>query len=117
MEPSAQAVAAYEAALPPEPDVVKKAMFGCPCAFVQRQMFFGTFGDSLVARVGAARVRALGEQPGFGPFDPDGAGTWPDYVQVTPTSDPATLAALAAEARRWTLNVPPYVKPKASRRK
>lgn len=117
MEPNPQAVAAYEAALPTTPDVVKKTMFGCPCAFVQRQMFFGTFGESLVARVGPDRAAALSDQPGLRPFAPDGAAVWPDYVQIDVGADEVLLSALAAEARRWTLSVPPFVKPKADRRK
>jgi len=111
MEPNAQAVAAYQAALPPDPDVVQKTMFGCPCAFVHRQMFFGTFGESLVARVGPVRAAALVDTPGLRRFAPDGAAVWPDYVQIEPGVDAVMLAALAAEARRWTLSVPPFVKP------
>ena len=36
-------VAAFAAAVPQAPGVVQKPMFGCPCAFVNGNMFTGLF--------------------------------------------------------------------------
>lgn len=117
MEVSPAAVAAYERALPADERVEKKKMFGTPCAFVNRQMFFGTFGDSLIARVGPQRVGALVGQPGITTFEPMEGRAWNDYVQLSPSADPELLRTLAAEALAWTLTLPPKAKkPKESKR-
>ena len=99
-------VTAYEAALPDDPRVERKRMFGTPCAFVNRQMFFGTFEGTLVARVGPARARALAGQPGMQVFTPSPGKVWDDYVQVDATVDPTSFAVLAAEALAWTDALP-----------
>ncbi len=108
--PSSAVTAAYEAALPDDIRVERKKMFDSPCAFVRRQMFFGTFGDTLVARVGPERVRALVERPGMQPFTPRPGESWDDCVQLELTVDPATQAALAAEALSWAAALPRRVK-------
>lgn len=109
--PTTAPVAAYEAALPDDPRVERKKMFGTPCAFVNRQMFFGTFEGTLVARVGPARARALSDQPGMAVFTPSEGKVWADYLQLDPSTDAAQLAALATEALAWTAALPPKGKP------
>ncbi len=117
MEASPAVVAAYEAALPADPRVESKKMFGMPCAFVNRQMFFGTFDDSVIARVGPARVEALAGQPGMRVFTPTEDRPWRDYVQVPVTEGADVLKGLAAEALAWTVKLPPKAKkPKAARK-
>ena len=106
----AAVTAAYESALPQDPRVERKEMFGGPCAFVNRQMFFGTFEDTLVARVGPARVRALSAQPGIQVFSLAEGKVWDDYVQLELPADAALLAALAAEALAWSAALPRKVK-------
>ena len=103
-------VAAYEAALGGNPHIERKKMFGMPCAFVNRQMFFGVFEDSLVARVGPMRVAALAGQPGMRVFTPMVDRPWRDYIQVGSDTPPATLQTLAAEALSWTSTLPPKEK-------
>lgn len=98
--------AAYETALPDDPRVKLKKAFGTPAAFVKRQMFFGTFEETLIARVGPERVEVLIEQAGIQSFSPSPGQTWDDYVQLDLTVDPATLAALAIEALGWAAALP-----------
>jgi hypothetical protein len=109
-EPSPEVIAAYETALPEDDRVERKKMFGSPCAFVNRQMFFGTFEASIVARVGPERVLTLAEQPGMQVFTLAPDKQWDDYVQMEPTTDPAMLAELAAEALSWAAALPKKVK-------
>ena len=106
----AAVVVAFESALPSDPRVERKEMFGSPCAFVNRQMFFGTFEDRLVARVGPARVRALAGQPGVRVFTLAEGKVWEDYVQLELPVDAEQLAALAAEALAWSAALPRKVK-------
>ena len=103
---TATVLAAFEAALPSDARVATKKMFGMPCAFVNRQMFFGTFGECLVARVGPARVGQLVEQAGMSVFTPTPEHPWHDYVQVDPSHEAATIKALAAEALNWAAKLP-----------
>ncbi|MDP2307294.1 MAG: hypothetical protein Q8P18_14810 [Pseudomonadota bacterium] len=117
MEVTPDVVAAYEAALPADPRVENKKMFGMPCAFVNRQMFFGTFDGSVVARVGPARVEALAGQDGMRVFTPMVDRPWRDYVQVDVSAAPALLKGLAAEALAWAAKLPPKAKkPKVAKK-
>jgi len=116
--PSPEVTATYEAALPDDSRVEQKKMFGSPCAFVNRQMFFGTFEESIVARVGPERVRELAEQAGMQVFTLSPGKQWDDYVQMDLTIDPATLTTLAAEALSWAAALPKKVKrPKSKLRR
>jgi hypothetical protein len=107
---SPKVTAAYETALPDDIRVKQKTMFGSPCAFVNRQMFFGTFEESLVARVGPERVRALVEQVGMQVFTLSPGKQWDDYVQMDLSVDPAIFAELASEALSWAAALPKKVK-------
>jgi hypothetical protein len=114
---SAAVLSAFETALPDDERIVRKLMFGTPCAFVNRQMFFGTFEDTLVARIGPERVKALVDQPGAQVFCLSEGKVWDDYVQLDPSFDAQQLAALAAEALTWAAALPRKLKaPKALRR-
>jgi hypothetical protein len=104
--PSPEVIAAYETALPDDAKIKRKKMFGSPCAFVNRQMFFGTFEESLVARVGPERVQALAEQAGMQVFTLSPDKQWDDYVQMDLTVDPAMFTELAAEALSWAAALP-----------
>ncbi len=104
-QPAEDLAAAFDAAIPDDSRVVRKKMFGMPAAFVNRQMFFGTFGATVVARVGPERSKILGEAPGSRVFTPQEGRTWADYVQVDADSG-ADLKALGAEALAWTEKLP-----------
>jgi len=104
-------LAAYQAAVPVDERVKHKTMFGSPCAFVNRQMFFGTFEDTLVARVGPERVAELADQEGMQVFTLAPGKQWPDYIQVPPSTPPEVLAGLAAESLAWAAALPLKMKP------
>jgi hypothetical protein len=116
MEPTPASLAAFHAALPTDPRVETKKMFGSPCAFVNRQMFFGTFGDTLVARVGPGRAATLAAEPGRRVFAPGPDRTWPDYVQLDATADAEVLRGLAAEALTWADALPSRRESRADRK-
>lgn len=118
MEPASPAVvAAYEAALPDDPRVERKKMFGMPCAFVNRQMFFGTFEGTVVARIGPARVQERAGKDGLVVFTPMVDRAWRDYVQVDATANADLLKGLATEALAWTAKLPAKAKPTRSEKK
>jgi TfoX/Sxy family transcriptional regulator of competence genes len=103
---AADTAAAFDAALPDDPRVSRKRMFGTPCAFVNRQMFFGTFENTLVARVGERRAKLLSDQPGVRIFSPSEGKVWTDTLQVELTLGAPLLAALAKEALAWAAALP-----------
>ncbi|NCG22172.1 MAG: hypothetical protein GWP91_24415 [Rhodobacterales bacterium] len=103
-------VSTYEAAIPDDPRVQRKRMFGTPCAFVNRQMFFGTFENTIVARVGPERAEELAEQASMQVFTPQEGRVWADYVQLDMPVDEAVLAVLAVEALAWAAALPKKAK-------
>src|SRR5690348_1237124 len=110
--PNAKTVAAYEAALPSDARAVKGQMFGHPCAFVNGNMFYGTFGQTLVARVGVDRTAALVSAGKARMFEPMGGRPWRDYVQVDAGAPLAVAAELAMTALENTALMPPKEKGK-----
>ena len=86
-KPDAQTIAIFDRLLPNDPRVVRSQMFGHPGAFVNGHIFFGTFAQTIIARVGAERAVALiGDD--FSAFEPLPGRPWRDYVQF----DPAQVA-------------------------
>ena len=114
-KPTEAIVRLFHRLIPEDPAVERRSMFGMPCAFVNGQMFFGTFEDSLVLRVGPTRAAALHGEPGLAVFSPPRGGTWKEYLQVSPAllGDDTRLAGLVAEALGSTPAAPP--KKKAAR--
>ncbi len=110
-KPNAATVAAYDAAIPADPRAVRGQMFGHPCAFVNGNMFFGTFAQTLIARVGVPRAAALRDAGAAVLFEPMSGRAWRDYVQVDPLVVPAaTVAAYAVESLENTAAMPAKVK-------
>ncbi len=62
-------------------DCQPRQMFGCPCAFVNGQMFGGAFGEDIFVRLPAPQQREL-LALGGAPFDPMGGRPTREYVTV-----------------------------------
>ena len=116
-KPTEAIVRLYNSLIPDDPAVERRSMFGMPCAFVNGQMFLGTFEDSLVLRVGPARAAALHGEAGLAVFSPPRGGAWREYLQVSPTllGDNTRLPGLVAEALTFTAAAPPKKKPASKR--
>jgi hypothetical protein len=105
--PNAETIAYYDAAVPSDPRAIKGQMFGHPCAFVNGNMFFGTFHQTVVVRIGTERAAELAKGK-VRIFEPMPGRAWKEYVQLDAGSMPrAKLAALAGEALDWTEKLPP----------
>jgi TfoX/Sxy family transcriptional regulator of competence genes len=115
-KPTEAIVRLFTGLIPDDPAVQRRSMFGMPCAFVNGQMFLGTFEDSLVLRVGPTRAAALHGEAGLAVFSPPRGGAWKDYLQVSPAllGDDTRLPGLVAEALTFTAAAPPKKK-KAAR--
>ncbi|MFO1311457.1 MAG: TfoX/Sxy family protein [Burkholderiales bacterium] len=107
-KPPPDLVARFEASLPRDPEVARRQMFGCPCAFVNGNMACGLFEDSVMVRLGEAGAAATIAAGSATPFAPMGR-TMKAYV-VVPAPDAARAAALAKWVRRaieYTSSLPP----------
>jgi hypothetical protein len=100
------AKAAFAAAFPDDDRAVNKKMFGHPAAFVNGNMFFGTFGDGLTYRLPADRLVELSEEPGVGPFEPMKGRPWKEYIFAERSVTADKLAAWAIEALEHTAKMP-----------
>jgi hypothetical protein len=105
--PNAATTAWYDSLVPDDPRAVKGKMFAHPCAFVNGHMFFGTFAQTVVARVGEARAAELARST-LRIFEPMKGRGWKEYVQILPGElTDAEVAALAKEALDATASLPP----------
>ncbi len=109
-KPNANTIAYYDRNVPPDMRAVKGQMFGHPCAFVNGHMFFGTFAQSVVVRVGVERAAAMATGK-LRIFEPMAGRAWKEYLQVdTEALTDAELRLLTGEALEATAQMPPKVK-------
>jgi len=105
-KPNAATVDYYERNVPEDPRAKKGQMFGHPCAFVNGNMFFGTFAQTVVVRVGAPRAAALAKGK-VRIFEPMAGRAWKEYIQIDAGAmKDAQLRALALEALEATALLP-----------
>jgi hypothetical protein len=115
--PTEATIAYYDAAVPEDPRAKKGQMFGHPCAFVNGNMFFGTFHQTVVARVGEDRAVKLAKGK-LRIFEPMPGRAWREYVQLDAGALPrAKIAALAQEALEHTATLPAKAAKKATKKK
>ncbi len=95
--PSDDAKAAFRAALPDDPEVAVRPMFGNIAAFVNGNMFAGLFGEDLFVRLREPEQAEVIEQGG-GEFAPMAGRAMRGYVTV-----PLAWARDPEAARGWVL--------------
>ena len=66
--PSAELIARFDACLPKAEGVARRQMFGCPCAFVNGNMFSGVHEHRLIVRLAEKDRTSLAKAPDAGPF-------------------------------------------------
>ena len=104
---SPDVVAAFDKAVPASPRVTRRPMFGYASAFVNGNMFAGTFQDSIVVRLAETDRAALLKLKGAAPFAPMGH-PMKEYV-VVPASmvaRPRDLGAWIGRGHRYALTLP-----------
>ncbi len=101
-------VALFERLLPAHPDVRRRPMFGCPCAFAHGHMFLGTHQDTLLLRLAAADREAFLALPDAAPFTPVPGRTMREYAVATGSlaADPEALAPWVARSLAYALSLP-----------
>jgi TfoX/Sxy family transcriptional regulator of competence genes len=115
---SPELVAAFDKAVPISPSVTRRPMFGYASAFVNGNMFAGTFQDSIVVRLAETDRAALLRVKGAAPFEPMGH-PMKEYV-VVPASivaKPKELGAWIERGHRYGLTLPAKSATKKTTRK
>jgi len=88
-------VATFDKALPASPSVTRRPMFGYASAFVNGNMFAGTFQDTIVVRLTETDRAVLLKVKGAAPFEPMGH-PMKEYVVV-----PASIVAKSKDLGAW----------------
>lgn len=111
--------AAFAAALPDDPRIERRVMFGYPCAFVNGQMFTGTHEQNIVVRLPEAERAKLLRQDGAAPFVPMPGRPMKEYVAVPPAmlDKPARLRGWMDKALAYAASLPPKEKKRPAKRK
>ncbi len=103
----------FDAALPDDPAVARRKMFGYPCAFVNGNFFAGLFEESVIARLPGGMHEEFVETREAEPFNPMGharpmAG-WFTLPEAVSASD-KRLGAFLARAFAEVVRLPPKEK-------
>ena len=115
---SAEVVAAFHKAVPSSPSVTRRPMFGYASAFVNGNMFAGTFQDAIVVRLAETDRAALLKVKGAAPFEPMGH-PMKEYVVLPASMVPKAkdLSAWIARGHRYALTLPAKSAKKGTARK
>jgi TfoX/Sxy family transcriptional regulator of competence genes len=102
----------FRTIIPNDPRVSIRPMFGHTAAFVNGQMFAGTFGSHVFARLGETSRAELLAVPGATAFAPMKNRPMKEYVQLPSEmlSDAPAAKQWIARALEWTSTLPPKAK-------
>ena len=105
-------IEAFDAALPRDPRVERRSMFGYPCAFGAGQMFTGLHEARMIVRLDDRGRTELLAIPGAEPFEPLPGRLMKEYVVVPPRIVESGLALRewVDRAFAYALSLPPREK-------
>jgi TfoX/Sxy family transcriptional regulator of competence genes len=112
--------ARFEAALPDDPSLERRSMFGCPIAVVNGNMFTGVHNDEINIRLGDAdRKRFLADYAGARIFSPMKGMEMKEYVVVPPAvaADATVLANWIRRGFQFASSLPAKTKKEKSAKK
>lgn len=111
-----QLVETFLAALPDDPRIERRKMFGYPCAFVNGNMFTGLHQENLIVRLGEEDRRTLVEKEGAHIFAPFPGRLMKEYVSLPEEliTTPRTLQAWLRLSLEHTASLPPKGAKKAA---
>jgi TfoX/Sxy family transcriptional regulator of competence genes len=109
----------FEAALPDDPRVERRPMFGYPAAFTGGNLFASLFEERLVVRLDDEHRESLRALPGAKPFEPMPGRPMKEYTLVPPAMHgrPVDLAKWVARALEYVSTLPPKPRKKAGAKK
>jgi len=108
----------FHLSLPEAPGVERRKMFGCPCAFVNGNMFAGAYRDVTFARLPPSLREALEAEHGARAFEPRPGFQMRAYTELPDdvVEDEARYAEMLQAAYAFTAGLPPKLrKPRKTR--
>lgn len=105
-----ETVALFNECLPQDPRVERRKMFGFPCAFVNNNMFTGTFEDQIMIRLPPEQQEQVLAEGGAG-FAPMGR-RMKEYVSLSPerAADDAYVTGWMDKSFAYASAMPPKIK-------
>lgn len=101
----------FDKALPDDPRVERRRMFGYPCAFVNGQLFTGLHQDSMIVRLGEAERAELLREAGAAIFEPMAGRAMREYVVLPPDMTARSAKAWVARGLAYAAALPAKKKP------
>ena len=89
-------IASFDAAVPADPAIERRQMFGYPCAFVNGNMFMGLHQESLILRLSEDDRAEIKASHGADAFEPMKGRAMKEYVAV-----PQAILGEAAALEAW----------------
>ncbi|HVL55007.1 MAG TPA: TfoX/Sxy family protein [Burkholderiaceae bacterium] len=110
IRPAAELVSRFDRWLPQSVGIDRRQMFGCPCAFVNGNMFAGVHEHNLIVRLPQDRRERLLAARDAQPFQAMGR-TMREYVAISDPLDrpPDQIERLIADAYAFASGLPPKV--------
>jgi TfoX/Sxy family transcriptional regulator of competence genes len=102
-------IAFFDQALPDDPRVERRKMFGYPCAFTSGNMFVGLHQETMVVRLGDQDRAKLLKEPGTAIFEPMPGRPMREYVALPAAmtaGNPARVRPLVARALAFAAGLP-----------
>jgi TfoX/Sxy family transcriptional regulator of competence genes len=117
-KPSKELIDLFNQTIAPIPSATPRKMFGCPCSFVNGNMFAGVFADSLFLRLPVDERLAFAKF-GARPFEPLPGRVMREYVVVPPGTlkAKARLNAWIEKSFAYAAALPPKVKKPSAKEK
>jgi hypothetical protein len=101
-------IARFDRAVPKEPAVERREMFGFPAAFLGGRLFASLYQEDVVLRLAEADRQELLDMPGARRFEPRPGRVMGEFVVLAPAqaADDAALAAWIERARAHAASLP-----------
>lgn len=94
--PSPEMIRRYDDMMSRFPGIERRTMFGCPCSFVNGQMFSALHENALALRLAEEDRRDLLKIGGASPFEPLPGRVMREYIVIPPA-----IAGREEELHRW----------------
>jgi len=106
--PGPEVIARFAACLPKDDGIERRRMFGCPCAFINGNMFAGVHEQRVIVRLDDPERAALAAQEDVRPFTVMGR-TMREYVAFERPLQrtPRELSAWLRKALAYAASLPP----------
>ncbi len=118
-KPPREVIDLFYECLPNDYGVEPRRMFGCPCAFVNGNLFTGVHQENIFMRLGEEDRKVILDLPGSCHFEPLVGRPMREYVVAPPKLmvDPGLLRQWMARSLSYAASLPPRTKKEKSARR